>query len=236
MVGACGGQRCLAGDGVLNSSEMPAAKVMLFFFFFSLFLLWMWKLQLSKLPSCHSQGLSLQAARTPHFSIPCCSTSLGTRSCHLQGCWLWQGRAGGGRTGLGAPPRFSPHGKIRSWDNMCRSVAPQPSSGASRAKAGLFQPALEEPLGPTTDTRREWRRWAETGQGRGVGARALPSQQSAAEAQGWRHLQHRVAGRAAPHSSPVQCLKRGLHLPEPSIWHLSRAVNSLKKKKKPTEL
>lgn len=33
MVGACGGQRCLAGDGVLNSSEMPAAKVMLFFFF-----------------------------------------------------------------------------------------------------------------------------------------------------------------------------------------------------------
>lgn len=111
-------------------------------------------------------------------------------------------------------------------------IAPQPSSGASRAKAGLFQPALEEPLGPTTDTRREWRRWAETGQGRGVGARALPSQQSAAAAQGWRHLQHRVAGRAAPHSSPVQCLKRGLHLPEPSIWHLSRAVNSLKKKKK----
>lgn len=31
MAGACGGQRCLAGDGALTSSEMPAAKVILLF-------------------------------------------------------------------------------------------------------------------------------------------------------------------------------------------------------------
>lgn len=31
VLGACGGQRCLAGDGALHSSEMPAAKVILLF-------------------------------------------------------------------------------------------------------------------------------------------------------------------------------------------------------------
>lgn len=31
VLGACGGQRCLAGDGSFHSSEMPAAKVILLF-------------------------------------------------------------------------------------------------------------------------------------------------------------------------------------------------------------
>ena len=62
MVGAVGGQRCLAGDGALNSSEMPAAKVILLFL--SPLTLKAADVKAVVLP----QPWPVSASRTPHIS------------------------------------------------------------------------------------------------------------------------------------------------------------------------
>lgn len=67
MVGACGGQRCLAGDGALNSSEMPAAKVILLFFSLSPLNLKAADVKAVVLP----QPRPVTASRTPRFSTRC---------------------------------------------------------------------------------------------------------------------------------------------------------------------
>lgn len=56
-VGACGGQRCLAGDSAQNSSKMPAAKVILYLLFFSPL----------NLESADAKAAIPQAVRMSHF-------------------------------------------------------------------------------------------------------------------------------------------------------------------------
>lgn len=106
VLGACGGQRCLAGDGSFHSSEMPAAKVILLFL--PLLNLKAADVKTGIMP----QPWPVTASRTPHFCAsifkPSFPAALVTcvGKCVILGCVTQRG-------GRGATQRFSPLGMTK---------------------------------------------------------------------------------------------------------------------------
>lgn len=138
MVGACGGQRCLAGDGALNSSEMPAAKVILLFKKSPLnlraadvkavVLSQLWPVKSCKQDAPYfPPAASIFRTSFPAASASCMDMCLFLGCMALKWeCWGRQGRAGKRETG----EKLSALEKIASRENTCRSVTSQRKGNA----------------------------------------------------------------------------------------------------------